>query len=387
MTAMSHQVAQALDRARLFEAERTARSRAQAAETRYRDLFERSADAVLVIDEHGRFRDANPAALSLLGYDRDELLAQALADLTDDGRFAEDAIGQFLADDAWHGEFEIRRSDGSRVPIEAGVTAMDTLSGRAAMISARDISVRRDLEQMQQEFFASVSHDLKNPLAALKGQVQLLQRRARRKGTLDLGDLEAGLQTIHNVGDRMSGMIEELVDVAQLRGGNLLTLKRQATDLVALAERRVREHQQATTRHQFRFETSQPAITGWWDDARLGRVIDNLVTNAVKYSLGGTISIRLRRETRDDDDWVVLRVEDNGVGIPTADLPHIFERFRRGSNVRDRFAGTGLGLSGVRQIVVQHGGDVTITSAEGVGTTVTVALPLGAPPQDDQSNA
>jgi signal transduction histidine kinase len=77
-----------------------------------------------------------------------------------------------------------------------------------------------------------------------------------------------------------------------------------------------------------------------------------------------------------------MTIADTGVGIPASDRPLVFERFRRGSNVLDRFAGTGLGLSGVRRIVVQHGGDVTIASAEGVGTTVTVALPMGGAPAE-----
>ena len=385
MVAMSQQIAQALDRARLYEAEREARAGAQAAEARYRSLFERSADAVLVVDRQGRFQDANPAALALLGYDRATLLTLTLADLVGAGAaWTDDAFRELFADGSWQAEFEVRRSDGGHVPIEVRATVIKTPSGRAAMIAARDISERRGLERMQQDFFANVSHDLKNPLAALKGQVQLLQRRARRKGTLEASDVEPGLQTIHNVGERMSGMIEELVDVAQLRGGNVLRLKRQATDLVAIAERRVREHQHATTRHGIRLDAAEPSITGWWDEARLGRVIDNLLTNAVKYSMGGEITVRLRREIRGEDNWAVLRIEDEGVGIPAADLPYIFERFRRGSNVLDRFAGTGLGLSGVRQIVVQHGGDVTISSAEGVGTTVTVALPLDAPSNDEE---
>ncbi len=375
--ALSQQAAQALDRARLYEAEREARAGAQAAEARYRSLFERSADAVLVVDRQGRFQDANPAALELLGYEREELRGLTLADLSEEEISVEAIYGQLASEGTWNREIDLRRKHGEAVPIEARATAVQTQSGPAMMVAARDISGRRMMEQMQQEFFASVSHDLKNPLAALKGQVQLLQRRARRKGSLDAADVEAGLETIEHVGQRMAGMIEELVDVAQLRGGNPLQLRRQPTNLSEIAARRVREHQQATTRHTIRFETAEPALTGWWDEARLGRVIDNLLTNAVKYSLGGEIAIRLVREAREEGEWAVLTIADSGVGIPANDLPLIFERFRRGSNVLDRFAGTGLGLSGVRQIVVQHGGDVSVASAEGVGTTVTVALPLG----------
>jgi PAS domain S-box-containing protein len=378
--ALSQQVAQALDRARLYEAEREARSGAQAAEARYRGLFERSADAVLVVDQQGRFQDANPAALELLRYDPDELRGLTLAELAGrDTSWVESVFDNLAREGTWHRELDLRRKDGELVPIEARATAIQTPAGAAAMIAARDISSRRLLERMQQDFFASISHDLKNPLAALRGQVQLLQRRLSRKGILEVSEAESGLETIQNVGERMTGMIEELVDVAQLRGGNPLRLRRQPTDLVAIAARRVREHQQATTRHRIEFDAAEATFSGWWDEARLGRVIDNLLTNAVKYSLGGVISVRLVRDARADGDWVVMTVADNGVGIPSADLPRIFERFRRGSNVLDRFAGTGLGLSGVREIVVQHGGDVSIASAEGVGTTVTVSLPMGEP--------
>src|SRR5262249_18256288 len=160
----------------------------------------------------------------------------------------------------------LRRKDGNVVPIEARATAIRTPTGTAAMIAARDISDRRLLERMQQDFFASVSHDLKNPLAALRGQVQLLQRRIRRRQTLEAADVESGLETIQSVRERMTGMIDELVDVAQLRGGNPLRLKRQPTDLVELATRRVREHQLATTRHTMRLELPESSLTGWWDE-------------------------------------------------------------------------------------------------------------------------
>lgn len=382
IVAISQQVAQALDRARLYEAEREARASAEAAEARYRGLFERSADAVLVVDRRGRFRDANPAALDVLGYTHEELLTLTLTDLTTaHAPSVESVFDALAAEGAWHGEFDIRQKGGDLVLVEARATEIQIPTGTAAMFAARDISVRRRLERMQQDFFASVSHDLKNPLAALRGQVQLLHRRVRRKQFLEAAEVEAGLETIQSVGERMTAMIDELVDVAQLRGGNPLRLRRQPTDLVELATRRVREHQQATTRHTIRLESPEPTLTGWWDEARLGRVIDNLLTNAVKYSLGGEIAVRLRRESRAGGDWAVMTIADQGVGIPAADLPLVFERFRRGSNVLDRFAGTGLGLSGVRQIVVQHGGDVAIASTEGVGTTVTVALPLGEPPE------
>jgi signal transduction histidine kinase len=121
----------------------------------------------------------------------------------------------------------------------------------------------------------------------------------------------------------------------------------------------------------------EAALVGSWDPGRLERVVGNLVGNAVKYSPGGGDSdLTLRREERADGQWGTISVRDHGLDIPAADLPHVFERFFRAGNVVGRFDGTGLGLAGVRQVVEQHGGTITVESREGHGTAFTVHLPL-----------
>jgi signal transduction histidine kinase len=105
-------------------------------------------------------------------------------------------------------------------------------------------------------------------------------------------------------------------------------------------------------------------------------VLDNLLENAVKYSpRGGSVEVAIGSE----DGTAVLRVADRGEGIPAADLPYIWERFRRGRNVEGRIPGTGIGLAGVKRIVELHGGTIAVDSQVGVGTTLTVRLPLAAP--------
>jgi len=102
------------------------------------------------------------------------------------------------------------------------------------------------------------------------------------------------------------------------------------------------------------------------------------VTNAVKYSPdGGEVRVNICQDVQADQPRAVLVVQDQGIGIPAADLPRIFERFQRASNVAGQIAGTGIGLATVHQIVDQHGGQITLDSQEGVGTTCTVHLPLG----------
>jgi len=114
------------------------------------------------------------------------------------------------------------------------------------------------------------------------------------------------------------------------------------------------------------------------DSARMNRVIANVLSNAVKYSAAGSqILVELQHETDADGAWVLLSISDEGIGIPAADLPYLFERFHRGRNVSSQTSGTGLGLAGARAIVEQHGGRVEIDSEEGAGTTVRIRLPRG----------
>jgi signal transduction histidine kinase len=132
-----------------------------------------------------------------------------------------------------------------------------------------------------------------------------------------------------------------------------------------------------TERHALRLAVDDAPLVGTWDTARLERVVANLLGNAVKYSPdGGPIVVRMAREEDSEGmAWAVLSVRDAGVGIPAADLPHVFDRFRRGGNVAG-IAGAGIGLTGVRQIVEQHGGTVAVESEVGRGSTFTVRLPL-----------
>ena len=242
---------------------------------------------------------------------------------------------------------------------------------------AQDELTARGRAQAEKEaFLDAVAHDLGNPLTTVKGQAQLLRRRARQ-GRADLAALETGLAAIEGATDRATRLIGELTDAARLEAQRPLELRRTAIDLVALAAASITESQAAAAGQQLLLEAGIPEVVGIWDADRLTRVLENLVANAIKYSpAGSTVLVRVDREEAPDGPLAVLSVADQGVGIPAADRPHIFERFRRGGNVAGRFAGSGLGLWGSQRIVAQHGGTIVIDSTEGKGTTVTVRLPL-----------
>jgi signal transduction histidine kinase len=179
----------------------------------------------------------------------------------------------------------------------------------------------------------------------------------------------------------MTRLIGALQDAARLEAGHALHLDRRPTDVVALARRLAAEHTWNAERHRIRVETNAAELVGDWDPDRLERALDNLLGNAVKFSPdGGDVVVAVARDGRE----AVLRVRDQGVGIPAADLPRLFERFHRGANVVGRIGGAGIGLADVHRVVAEHGGAVSVESrvpdagGRGGGSTITVRLPLRA---------
>jgi signal transduction histidine kinase len=232
----------------------------------------------------------------------------------------------------------------------------------------------RDQMSAKDEFMATVSHDLKSPLTFIKGMANL--KRRRTAATAETEPLLDALEQIEASASRMAQQLDELVDASRLQAGRPLELRRDQTDLVALARQAVVEHQQTTDRHAIQIVSDPTELVGRWDGTRLARVLDNLLSNAVKYSpRGGAVIVNVGL----DGNVAMLSVSDLGEGIPEADLPHVFEHFRRGRNVQGRIPGTGIGLAGVKRIVEQHGGSIGVVSQIGQGSTFTVRLPLREP--------
>ncbi|MBI2941305.1 MAG: GAF domain-containing sensor histidine kinase [Chloroflexi bacterium] len=256
---------------------------------------------------------------------------------------------------------------------------VEAIARRAALAvdNARLYREAQAAIQFQNELLSTVSHDLRNPLATIKGWAQLLRRQAVQAGVPGMDRLIAGLANIDATATRMVALINELLDLARHQVGEPLDLDCHPVDLVALARQVADEQRPGADRHEIRVEASVPELTGTWDPVRLERVLANLLANAIKYSpQGGEVTVTVARQQDAVGDWAVVEVRDQGLGIPAADLPHIFERYRRGANVVGRISGVGIGLTSVRHIVEQHGGTMAVSSEEGVGSTFTVRLPL-----------
>jgi PAS domain S-box-containing protein len=239
----------------------------------------------------------------------------------------------------------------------------------------QDVTERKHDERAREMLLASVSHDLKSPLTVIRGHAQFLQLKARR-GNGALEDFTEALAKIDAAANRMAIQLTELLDVARLQMGEELELHKVPVDLVPVIQERIANYRQTTRRHPITLVTDAESIAGRWDRERLERVIDNLIGNAIKYSpAGGEIEVHAAVEKNGSHAAAAISVVDHGVGIPEADLAQVFAPFQRGANVGS-IPGTGIGLAGAHQIVIQHGGTIEVKSSEGAGSTFTVKLPI-----------
>jgi signal transduction histidine kinase/ligand-binding sensor domain-containing protein len=242
-----------------------------------------------------------------------------------------------------------------------------------ALVSERTQALEGALET-RDVFLRALAHDLKAPLTSLAWHVQMLSRTVR-SGHLDPAGLDDALQAIGRGATEAVSAIDELHDLTRLAAGAPIPLRREALDLVALA-RQLIDARVDSSQRKLHLECTESSLTVQADRARLARVLDNLLDNATKYSAAESdIRVSVEREVADGSEWAVLRVQDHGVGIPDSDLPHVFERYQRGSNVA-LIAGEGLGLASVRQLVELHGGRLEVESREGIGSTFSIKLTL-----------
>jgi signal transduction histidine kinase len=264
--------------------------------------------------------------------------------------------------------FTIVRDDSGRPWYSQGF-ALD-ITDRKLAEQDRELLLRRAqiqneqllrLDRMKDEFIALVSHELRTPLTSIRGYLELLQ-----------DDLEAGtatpeqqrdfLQVIDRNSDRLQRLVEDLLLTAQVEVGTL-HLARDAIDLGKLVATREIELGCSVD--------GAPAVTG--DLRRLGQVVDNLLSNALKFTpAGGTVHVRAAQS----DGTATVEVADTGMGIPEEEQQALFGRFFRTERAQSQaIAGVGLGLSITKSIVEAHGGRITFTSAVGAGTTFVVELP------------
>lgn len=273
-----------------------------------------------------------------------------------------------------------RRYGQEDLPLAEGLARVAALAldnARLFEAESREHARAEQAVKVRDDLLRLATHDLRNPLTAIVGSVALLRRKMARKQQVTSSDVDQALETILGRARHMTEQIEELLDIAELEAGQPLRLEQGTVDLVALVREVVAEEPDLVAEDRLHVAADVPELRVRGDARRLKHVLTNLVSNAAKYSReGGKIEVTVVREAGVAQPWALVQVRDEGIGIPAEDLPHIFEWFYRASNVRDRLGGRGIGLAGSRDVVSRHGGTISVESAEGIGSTFTLRLPL-----------
>ncbi len=346
-----------------------------------------SADGVMILDAERRILQLNPALGRMTGWIVDEAIGRREEEVIAWSTVTPGSLHEIMAG-GWpsltqeggagstlYVEGDILRRDGETLSIAITYAPLHGEDGQLANIFAnvRDITHFRRAQEMQSVFVSGVSHELKTPVALIKGYAGTLRR---EDASWDPAEIRDGLEVIEDEADRLTGLIENLLEASRLQAQKM-RLDLASVDLAALAARVVTRFQMQGTAHDFRLAFPETFPTIEADEARLRRVMDNLLGNAVKYAPeGGLIEVGGQANAA----AVTVFVRDEGVGISADEQEQIFERFHRVNNtLGQRTQGTGLGLYLARSIVEAHGGTIGVESRPGRGATFHFTLPRTTP--------
>jgi two-component system NtrC family sensor kinase len=348
LQALGDYAAIAIENARLYTDSETER-------TQLDTLLHEIEDGVMVVNDEQRIILINRMACEAFGIDPVGAVGQPLAAVIQNADARELLSGKGR-------KGEIALEDG-RV-FNAHLTPIAKV-GYAVVI--QDITQLKRIDRIKSDFVSTVSHDLRSPLTAILGYVELMGR----VGPVNEQQAEF-IKRVRQSVQSITALIGDLLDLGRLEAG--FDTQKEATSLQLIMRYAVDGlKQQSDAKHLsvlLEAPADLPSVLA--NPLRLRQMVTNLLDNAIKYTPQGGA---LRMAAWADGDQVVMTVRDSGIGIPAADQPFIFDKFYRASNARTEFTGTGLGLSIVRSIVENHGGRIWLESKSGEGTTFTVVLP------------
>jgi len=340
-------------------------------------LLDSAADGMLILSAEQVVERCNTAFERLSGRPRREIVGKTHQEII---RWSGQPLGKTLEEagaDAWpltpnatlYVEGDLARP--LPPPLAVGVTYAPVLAAdgrlRNIVASVRDITHFRTAEQIKSTFISIVSHELRTPVALIKGYASTLRRDDAK---WDRPTVRDSLAVIEEEADRLSAMIDDLLDASRLQAGGL-SLSRAEVSLPALAERVIARFASESMHHRLKadFHPKFPVVMG--DETRLEQVLSNLVSNALKYAPQGAITV----SGTSRPEQVIVCVTDEGPGIEARDLPHIFDRFYRSTHASRQTKGAGLGLYLARAIVEAHGGRIWADPQPEAGARICFSLP------------
>jgi PAS domain S-box-containing protein len=335
-----------------------------------------AANAILITDADGHILWANRAYELLSGYSLEEMRGRKLPLLLRLIGTVPDPMEELRQGRTWHGEVVSTRKNTEEYSEEVTLAPVLKMDGTLESIVAvkQDITDRKRLEQAKTDFLSMISHELRTPLTSIIAFTDLLL--ARREDA-DAEQAQLFAEKIRFHGGEMQRLVEELLEVSQLESGKFPLDVRSC--LVGPLVREYAESVSMGPDHELVLDIQKDLPEVACDPERVGSLVSNLVSNAVKYSPdGGKVALGLSSDGR----ALVLTVSDEGIGIEPDAIGSVFDRFTQADMSATRsFGGFGLGLFIVREIAHAHGGQVSVESTPGEGSTFTVTLPVKGPPE------
>jgi PAS domain S-box-containing protein len=359
-------------------------------EQHYRALIENATDIITVLDGAGTVTYGSPAYESVLGYKPDEVVGTRFLDIVhpQDAPLFTSAYAPNSGRGANTLEFRVRDAKGQWRILEATSTnLLEDPAVQGIIVNCRDITERKramDLEREKEaadtanhaksQFLANMSHELRTPLNAILGYTEMLQEEAE-----DMGHDEylPDLAKIHAAGRHLLELINAVLDISKIEAGRMdlflesFDTRKLVEDVVAIIQPLVKKNN-----NRFELKVLQDPGLMHADLTKVRQSLFNLLSNACKFTEGGTVTLEVERKPVNGADWVVFRVVDTGIGMTDEHMAKLFQPFSQGdSSTTRRFGGTGLGLVISRRFCNMMGGDITVESVPGKGATFTMILP------------
>lgn len=335
------------------------------------DLLDQLPTAIAAIAENGTIRYRNRAFNDAFGNDA--------------GDWIREAARAVAGEAGWLQSFFLDTADGTStdVEIEGRIFRVDKImnvddeAGAAVALSFEDVTQQREAEQAKSDFTAQIVHDLRGPLSGIQGTLEFVLAQEGTKLDSLYADL---LQEAYREGERMMSLINEILDFSKIQSGNFI-VEREPVRVAGVLKRAVRSLQSVAARDEIFLLSAHgrdvPQIIGSVE--KLTQAVINLISNSLKFTpKKGLISVGAQIvRSGDAPEAIVVTVTDSGMGIRAEEVEQIFEKYKQSKNKSLRGGGgTGLGLYIVKQVVEAHGGEVSVASIEGVGTSMVLRLPV-----------
>jgi signal transduction histidine kinase len=338
---------------------------------KFAELLDHLASCIAVVGDNGEIRYRNRAFEQAFGSDAGQWLKEAARAVAGERGWLQ---GFFMeADDQRTIDVEI---EGSVYRIDF-IMRLDEADGPAVALSFEDVTKQRDAEQSKSDFTAQIVHDLRGPLSGIQGTLEFVLAQEGNKLDSVYSDL---LQEAHRESERMMSLINELLDFSKIQSGNFV-VESEPIRVAGVLKRAVRSLQSVASRDEIFLLSAHgrdvPQIIGSVE--KLTQAVINLISNSLKFTpKKGLISVGAQIVRNGDvPEAIVVTVTDTGMGMKAEEIDQIFEKYKQSKNKSLRGgSGTGLGLYIVKQVIEAHGGEVSVASIEGVGTSMVLRLPV-----------